>query len=1148
MRHLSTKLILALGMLLPLFYGCGNDDDGPDLIPPTINSPDDIEVNARATATISYSVTTNGGYASAAAVSSTPATATVEVTSQPADGSADGTVVVTVTGVAAGQTTVTLTVTDDQNQNANDEVGVTVNAVDGPEPPTPGDTFNSPGDTIAAIADLSTLASALDTAGLVETLNDNEKKYTIFAPNNAAFTKLLATLGAADLDALVAELTTEGLAGVLGAHVIADSLPADLLEAKEYPTLTEGKTITVTKTDDGVFVNGAGVVTPNIFTSNGVIHIIDSVINAETTPPTETPSTVVDSIAARDELNSLEAALTTANLVEPLRGEGPFTVFAPNNDAFTALLAAQEVDNLEALVAKLGGGDATAGAAALAGILQAHVVSGKILAADLEAKDYATLAEGETLTIVKDDQGGVTVDGATVVTADIEADNGVVHIIDAVVNLTAPPVATPATVVDVIAGQESLTSLASAVTTAGLTEALQGTGPFTVFAPNNDAFAALLAAQEVQTLEALVEKLGDGDAEAGATVLADILQAHVISGRLTVADLQEQAYQTLTDGQTITITKDDEGNVLADGALVTPSDLASGNGVVHIINRVLNVSEPPAPGSTIVSLVTEREELSTLETVLNTEGVAVDGTTVLASLQGDGPFTLFAPNNAAFQTLIDEDPEVTDLNGLIAKLGVEKVARILRAHVVAGRYTFGMVEGAEVINDTDVYESLEGPTLTARIDGAGQRINGATVAEADIVVDNGIVHVLDGVVNASAGNTGENGFTVTITNVSRSQRYFQHAIFNTPVDATAPGPIANGQSYAFTFNAGPFIVPNDGGTKLSFVSMLMPSNDSFLGTNPEGISLYNANGQAISAGGPVKITDQVKIWDAGTKLDNGDPDVTVVALKGDGNAATLVDVEISNAGTEFTVRITNLSADNTFSPGVFGIHTEGTPIFATDRGAGGDGLREVAETGDPTKLNNTMSGDDEFAVPLSPGAYAIHSSGVSPILVPKQATPDNGLKALAEEGDPAALLTALGTTDGVKTSAQTGGIAPGESIAFDLDNVVAGDVLSWATMMVQSNDIVYSTSEVGIPLFDANGRPVSGNVTNRVFAYDAGTEANEYPGAGLNQPLRGPNSAPAEGTPEGTVERVTNNDRDPSADGFIYRPVNQRVRVIVTPK
>ena len=841
MRQLPSKLLLALGMLLPLFYGCGNDDDGPDLIPPTINKPDDIEVKVGATATISYSVTTNGGYASAAAVSSNTDAATVEVTSKPADGSADGTVVVTVAGKAAGQTTVTLTVTDNQNQNANDEVGVTVKVADTPEPPDTEPTFLAPGDTIAKIPDLSTLAAALDTAGLVEALNDSEKKYTIFAPNNAAFTKLLATQGAADLNALVDLLTTQGLAGVLGAHVVADSLPADLLEEKEYPTLTEGKTITVTKTADNVFVNGAGVVQANIFTSNGVIHIIDSVINVPV-PPAQSGATVADTIASREDLSSLNAALEAASLVDTLRTEGPFTVFAPNNAAFEALL------------------------------------------------------NGRTLQQLIDDVGGVE-------------------------------------------------------------------------------------------------------------ALSSILQAHVVAAELPADQLLDQR----------------------------------------------------------------------------------------------------------------------------------------------------------------VYNSLDGATLTITIRGDQTFVNDAAIVETNLGTGNGIVHIIDKVVNLSAPNTGANGFTVTIENVSSEKRFFQHGTFTIPQGATEAGPApAERGVYQFQFYAGPKITKDGVSPRLSFVSMLAASNDVFLATSQNGIELY-PGGIAVTG----DITNQVFLWDAGTRNNTTGEAEPGVVLPYQGEeflpADQLVSVSISNEGPLFTVQITNNSGatatPTALSPGVYGVHTLNTPLFEQGVAIGLDGLALLAETGDPTVLSATMDRLEGFAVPLSPGVFAIHSADAFPVLTEGTADRGQGLEALAEDGDPTALGTYLGSLVGngqVKASGvfdipmegtTPRAIGPGEHYQFTIggDVVAPGDYLTIVTMMVQSNDIVYSTPDEGIALFDANGNAFNGDASQRMLAFDIGTETNEYPGAGLNQPIRQagvPDTRSAEG---GVVKVVVADDNTPSADGFIYRPVAQRIKVTITP-
>ena len=213
----------------------------------------------------------------------------------------------------------------------------------------------------------------------------------------------------------------------------------------------------------------------------------------------------------------------------------------------------------------------------------------------------------------------------------------------------------------------------------------------------------------------------------------------------------------------------------------------------------------------------------------------------------------------------------------------------------------------------------------------------------------------------------------------------------------------------------------------------------------------------------------------------------------------------------------------------------------------------LAEEGDPSALANTLDNNDGFAVPLSAGVYVVHNEGVTPILTttPPQAA-SAGLELLAEEGDPTTLATALAqdvtNNENIKAAGAfgEGTIGPGENFSFTIENPVAGDYLSLATMMVQSNDIIYATPEAGIPLFLANGNPYSGTVENNlIVAYDVGTEVNEYPGAGLNQPIRSDVGA-GEDQVDGVVTRINANNQ-PEADGFSYFPVQLRMRVTITP-
>ena len=265
-------------------------------------------------------------------------------------------------------------------------------------------------------------------------------------------------------------------------------------------------------------------------------------------------TTVVDVIVNSESHTTLEAAVVAAGLVNTLSGDGPFTVFAPTDAAFAALPAG----TLDALLADPSG--------KLTDILKYHVVSGKVLSTDLKDGMTATTLLGKNVKVTINDQG-VFINGAKVTVADIPADNGVVHVIDAVL-------VPKTTVVDVIVNSASHTTLEAAVVAAGLVNTLSGDGPFTVFAPTDAAFAALPAG----TLDAL---LADPSGK-----LTDILKYHVVSGKVLSTDLKDGMTATTLLGKNVKVTINDQG-VFINGAKVTVADIMADNGVVHVIDAVL---------------------------------------------------------------------------------------------------------------------------------------------------------------------------------------------------------------------------------------------------------------------------------------------------------------------------------------------------------------------------------------------------------------------------------------------------------------------------------------------------------------------------------------------------------------------------------
>jgi transforming growth factor-beta-induced protein len=290
--------------------------------------------------------------------------------------------------------------------------------------------------------------------------------------------------------------------------------------------------------------------------------LIPSLLLAASACGTEDPVTpaatedIVDIVASTPDVGTLATALEAAGLISALQGAGPFTVFAPRNQAFDALGGEAVQALLEADNADL-----------LAEVLTFHVVPGvAALSSSLTNGQTVSTLQGGALTIGVSGSK-VTVNGATVLTADIRAANGVIHIIDAVL---VPEV----DIVDV-AILNGFPTLVELVRTAGLEATLRsdnGGAGFTVFAPTEAAFAALPAVP-------------------AGLALAEVLTYHVVSGTVGSGDLSDSQVVTTVQGETFTVNiggsavsiTDQAGNTV--GVVVT--DVAASNGIVHVIDGVI---------------------------------------------------------------------------------------------------------------------------------------------------------------------------------------------------------------------------------------------------------------------------------------------------------------------------------------------------------------------------------------------------------------------------------------------------------------------------------------------------------------------------------------------------------------------------------
>lgn len=285
-------------------------------------------------------------------------------------------------------------------------------------------------DIAAKNSNFDTLHTAVVVAGLADTLASADAQYTVFAPTDAAFGNLDPTLLSAALADPKGALTT-----VLTYHVVAGNYSStELLEMGTVTTL-QGEELTITTRNDDVFVNDARVVIADVPAKNGIIHAISAVLlpmavtgGADTTATTDTTAATTDDMASdtasktiaeiaveAGNFTSLVGALQATGLVTTFTMPGNYTVFAPTDDAFAAL------------------GDVDLSQDELKAILLYHVVNDRLTRDQLATDDLVpTLSGGRPLFINRDGGRIVDISGAKLVVTDIQASNGVIHVIDRV--------------------------------------------------------------------------------------------------------------------------------------------------------------------------------------------------------------------------------------------------------------------------------------------------------------------------------------------------------------------------------------------------------------------------------------------------------------------------------------------------------------------------------------------------------------------------------------------------------------------------------------------------------------------------------------------------------------------------------------------
>ncbi len=553
-------------------------------------------------------------------------------------------------------------------------------------------------DVIATSPNHTSLDAAVQQAGLVGALQDPTANLTVFAPDNAAFDDLATALGT-DINGLLA---LPNLSDILLYHVLGTTNNSGSLSNGQIVTpLNNANTIKLTVTSmSAVFANQAQVNAADLTTDNGVVHSLDAVIL-----PVET----VADIAIDNGFSTLVTAVATAELLPVVTD--PFatlTVFAPDNAAFDDLATALGTD-INGLLALPN----------LADVLTYHVLATEVDAASVTNGGIVQpVSTTNTLKTTVTGTGDVFVNQAQVQLVDLTADNGLVHTLDAVV--------LPSETVADIAIDNGFSTLVTAVATAELLPAV--TDPFatlTVFAPDNAAFddAATALGTDINGLLALPN-------------LQDILLYHVLGAEVDAASVTNGGLVTALSSTNTIKTSVFGGSVYINQAEVQLADLSADNGLVHTLDQVI------LPNETVVD--------AAIDNGFTTLTAAVVAAELLPALSDPyTQYTVFAPTDAAFDTYV-ADAGIT----LMDLLAAPNLADVLLYHTVDGEVLSSALTAGTV-------PTLEGGTVLVNLTG-GVFINDAEVTLADVDVDNGVVHVVNKVLDPATASLDENTIEVNL--------------------------------------------------------------------------------------------------------------------------------------------------------------------------------------------------------------------------------------------------------------------------------------------------------------------------------------------------------------------------------------------------
>jgi len=435
-------------------------------------------------------------------------------------------------------------------------------------------------------------------------------------------------------------------------------------------------------------------------------------------PTADDPDQELNIVETAEDAGGFTTLLSVASdlgLAETLRNE-ELTVFAPTDQAFGKLPAGLLEDLTDEQLTE---------------IILYHLLEGTVESTQIASQQDAVTEQGERI-LLQSNADGVTVNGrSSVVSADIEASNGVIHAVDEVL---LPAAYREPGIIETAEEAGNFSILLGAIEDAGLTTTLQFLGPFTVFAPSDAAFQEL----GIETVESLTDEQ-----------LNSVLTYHVLDGEVPSSALQPTQTVAALNGENLFITLENDEVMVNGTGSVTSADINAENGVIHAVNQVLL---PDAFGNVVDNAV-KRYELTTLVDLVTEQNLAE---TLTAS---DAEYTVFAPTNAAFESISSTLSTLTD----------QQVTNTLLYHVLATAVESGdLAESQQVMtlnNDEEILIEVSEGVVT---------INGsATVQIADVAGTNGVIHIIDEVLIPEAlgggiPTTGDVSANITIENVGTS--------------------------------------------------------------------------------------------------------------------------------------------------------------------------------------------------------------------------------------------------------------------------------------------------------------------------------------------------------------------------------------------